>query len=81
VSDGQGNDLPRAYIVPQSPASMKLTGIDITEFLNARVSSYKRLRGGVAFVDEIPRNVNGKIMRNILKEWADKDKITLRSNL
>lgn len=71
ISDGAGNDLPRAYIVP-SKISARVTEKDIHEFLNARVSTYKQLRGGVVFVKEIPRNMNAKIMRNVLKEWAEK---------
>lgn len=70
VPDGDGNDLPRAYVVR---SSTELGEKEIHEFLNPRVSNYKRLRGGVRFVEEIPRNLNQKIMRNVLKEWADKD--------
>lgn len=74
VPDGQGNDLPRAYVVSseRNPAA-SVSETDIHDFLNSRVSVYKRLRGGVVFVDEIPRNLNGKIMRQVLKEWSEKD--------
>ncbi|KIW16025.1 hypothetical protein PV08_06076 [Exophiala spinifera] len=72
VPDGNGNDLPRAYIVAsKSSVSEK----DIHDFLHVKVSTYKRLRGGVRFVDEIPRNVNAKIMRNVLKEWVENEMI------
>ncbi|KIX01997.1 uncharacterized protein Z518_07936 [Rhinocladiella mackenziei CBS 650.93] len=76
VPDGNGNDLPRAYAVAfpsKSPDSATVSEKGIHDFLNARVSVHKRLRGGVVFVREIPRNLNGKIMRNVLKEWAEKD--------
>ncbi|KIY00151.1 uncharacterized protein Z520_03836 [Fonsecaea multimorphosa CBS 102226] len=72
VPDGQGNDLPRAYVVRSAQAA-RLSEKDIHDFLNPRVSNYKRLRGGVRFVDEIPRNLNQKIMRNVLKEWVEKE--------
>jgi acyl-CoA synthetase (AMP-forming)/AMP-acid ligase II len=72
VPDGQGNDLPRAYVV-RSEKPPRLEEKDIHEFLNSRVSHYKRLRGGVRFVNEIPRNLNQKIMRNVLKEWVDQE--------
>jgi 4-coumarate--CoA ligase len=75
VPDGQGNDLPRAYIV-RSDTSPQLQEEDIHEFLNPKVSHYKRLRGGVRFVTEIPRNLNQKIMRNVLKEWVDREQGT-----
>ena len=32
-----------------------------------RVSNQKKLRGGVRFVDEIPKNASGKILRRELK--------------
>jgi acyl-coenzyme A synthetase/AMP-(fatty) acid ligase len=71
VSDGQGNDLPRAYVVVSS--STKVSEDKIHAFLNSRVSPSKRLRGGIVFVAEVPRNLNGKIMRNVLQEWAKTD--------
>ncbi|OAL35690.1 hypothetical protein AYO20_05071 [Fonsecaea nubica] len=80
VPDGQGNDLPRAYVVRSERG--KADGLlekEIHDFLNARVSNYKRLRGGVRFVDEIPRNLNQKIMRDVLKKWVERE-IGERSN-
>lgn len=70
VPDGQGNDLPRAYIVK---GGSRLEEREIHEYLHSRVSHYKRLRGGVRFVEEIPRNLNQKIMRNVLKEWVERE--------
>lgn len=37
-------------------------------FILDRVSSAKRLRGGVHFVEAIPRSPTGKILRRILRE-------------
>ncbi|EXJ73084.1 uncharacterized protein A1O5_04233 [Cladophialophora psammophila CBS 110553] len=80
VPDGEGNDLPRAYIVrSQKGKTAALSEKDVHDFLNPRVSNYKRLRGGVRFVEEIPRNLNQKIMRNVLKEWVEKE-VGERSN-
>ena len=67
VPDGEGNDLPRAYVV-RSKGRLEE---EIHDFLEPRVSPYKGLRGGVRFTDEIPRNLNQKIMRNVLKEWVE----------
>jgi acyl-CoA synthetase (AMP-forming)/AMP-acid ligase II len=47
-----GNDLPRAYIVPSTTS---LTPEEIHEYVNAKVADFKRLRGGVFFVDKIER--------------------------
>ena len=35
--------------------------------MNAEVSEYKRLAGGVAFVDAVPKSGTGKILRKDLK--------------
>lgn len=39
-------------------------------WLGGRVSPPKRLRGGVRFVDVIPKSQSGKILRRVLKEQA-----------
>lgn len=51
----------------------------LLHFFIDNVSSQKRLRGGVIFLDEIPRNPTGKILRRVLKERAKE--IKLKSKL
>ena len=34
------------------------------------VAPYMKLRGGVEFIDEIPRSLSGKILRRVLREKA-----------
>jgi len=34
---------------------------------------YKRLDGGIKFVEEIPKTASGKVLKNQLREWAKKD--------
>lgn len=67
--DHRDNDeRPRAYVVLQPGKSA--TAEDISGFLNGKVSSTKRITGGVAFVDAIPKNPSGKILRRALREQA-----------
>jgi acyl-coenzyme A synthetase/AMP-(fatty) acid ligase len=40
----------------------------IMEWLAKKVASHKKLRGGVRFVDEVPKSASGKILRRVLKE-------------
>ncbi|KAG9194161.1 4-coumarate--CoA ligase [Alternaria panax] len=69
-----GDELPRAYIVPQSQdKATRETAENIKNWLAERVSRHKRLEGGVHFVDAIPKNPSGKIMRRQLREKAALD--------
>ncbi len=45
----------------------------IVQWLNGRVANHKKLRGGVRFVDAVPKSASGKILRRILKEEARKE--------
>ncbi|KAI1361328.1 AMP-binding enzyme [Xylaria arbuscula] len=65
-----GEEVPRAYIVPKPAA--QVTEKEIAEWLASRVISYKRLKGGVKFIDVIPRNPSGKIQRRQLRDLAAK---------
>lgn len=64
----QATEVPRAYIVPKPgvDGSAK-TANDIVEWLQVKVASHKRLRGGIMFVDEVPKSESGKILRRLLK--------------
>ena len=70
ISSGQdGSELPRAYIVPSSShPGNQATADSIIKFVKDRVISYKQLRGGIRFVDAIPRNPSGKILRRDIKK-------------
>jgi 4-coumarate--CoA ligase len=66
------SEVPRAYIVPADEPSAALAR-ELIQFVYDRVSQHKRLRGGVVFVEEIPKSESGKILRRILKDLAKKD--------
>ncbi|KAF3009831.1 hypothetical protein E8E13_010345 [Curvularia kusanoi] len=67
----KGDEAPRAYIMPQNPdkATPELAEA-IKAWLAERVSKFKRLEGGVHFIDAIPKNPSGKIQRKLLREQA-----------
>ena len=67
-------EVPRAYVVCGSNGSGESEANDIVEWTVSKVANYKRLRGGVVFVDEIPKSASGKILRRVLKERARNDK-------
>ncbi|KAK5988241.1 4-coumarate--CoA ligase isoform 6 [Cladobotryum mycophilum] len=66
-----GQEMPRAYIV-KAPSS-KDTADDICKWMEDKVAPYKRLRGGVVFLDAIPRVQSGKILRRVLRDLARSD--------
>ena len=72
VYDGrQATEVPRAFIVTtETGVNQKVLEREITEWLNAKVAKHKMLRGGVRFVDEIPKTASGKILRRVLKDRA-----------
>lgn len=55
---GDQSESPRAYIVRRdSEAGKKLSADDVKKQIADRLARYKRLDGGVVFVDEIVRAV------------------------
>lgn len=46
------------------------TAGEIVRFMDGKVSATKRITGGVVFVDAIPKNPSGKILRKALREQA-----------
>ncbi|KAK2781973.1 hypothetical protein FQN52_000333 [Onygenales sp. PD_12] len=65
---------PRAYVVRQPvPAAQKLTEREIQEFAAGKLAKYKFLSGGVKFVEAIPKNASGKILKRVLREEAKKE--------
>jgi acyl-CoA synthetase (AMP-forming)/AMP-acid ligase II len=47
-----------------------ITEAEIYEWVKERVAGYKRLDGGIIFVDAIPKSASGKILRRILRDQA-----------
>ncbi|KAJ8308526.1 hypothetical protein KUTeg_013400, partial [Tegillarca granosa] len=66
LPDEEAGELPRAYVVCKP--DQKVEASDILHFVENNVAPYKKLRGGVEFVKEIPKSPSGKILRRILKE-------------
>ncbi|KAI4153253.1 MAG: hypothetical protein LQ341_000557 [Variospora aurantia] len=70
----QATEVPRAYVVPApGVAGSKEVAADISAWLAAKVTSHKRLRGGIRFVEEIPKSASGKILRRMLKVKAQEE--------
>ncbi|OQE44577.1 hypothetical protein PENCOP_c002G06281 [Penicillium coprophilum] len=69
--EDKATELPVGFVVLSRPAKDKdqkavLDGIHA--WLNERVSNYKRLRGGIQVLSQIPKSPSGKILRRELRE-------------
>jgi acyl-CoA synthetase (AMP-forming)/AMP-acid ligase II len=71
--ESKATELPMAFIVKTEAVkdvTDKLLEEDILKWVEDRVANHKRLRGGVRFVDEIPKSAAGKILRRLLRDKA-----------
>ncbi|KAJ4188154.1 hypothetical protein NW759_016855 [Fusarium solani] len=72
-----GEEVPRAYVVRNSD----VTEQEIEKWMEGQVAKYKWLRGGVVFVDSIPRIQSGKILRRVLREMAKREVVGTKAKL
>ncbi|KAF2120994.1 hypothetical protein BDV96DRAFT_485364 [Lophiotrema nucula] len=73
-SESLGTEVPRAYVVPK-PGAQRKDASEIIQWLGSRVANHKKLRGGVVFVEEIPKTASGKILRRVMREWVKAEKL------
>ncbi|KAK0255502.1 hypothetical protein B0A54_10270 [Friedmanniomyces endolithicus] len=70
----RATELPRAYVVlAQGCTGGMALEEEICEWLGERVAPYKKLRGGVRFVEAIPKSDAGKVLRRVLAEQAKRE--------
>lgn len=70
VPDELADEVPRAYIVLRPGVNPPVDEKAVCDYLHARVIHYKRLKGGVRIIEQIPRNPSGKVLRQQLKVLA-----------
>ena len=62
------------YVVRRpDPEGDELTEQHVYDTIKAKLTKYKWLEGGVKFVDVIPKNLSGKILKRVLRERAEKE--------
>ena len=64
IPDEKTGELPKAFVVPKGD----ITPEDVVDFVAERVAPHKKLRGGVEFIDKIPKSASGKILRKDLRK-------------
>ncbi|KAK5648576.1 hypothetical protein RI129_003468 [Pyrocoelia pectoralis] len=75
IPDERYGEIPLAFIVKVQGEN--LSEKEVENFVAGKVAPYKRLRGGVKFVPQIPRNPSGKILRRMLRNEVNKFKSNL----
>ena len=63
--DDEAGEVPKAFVVPKEGESPSPD--DLMAFVAEKVATFKQIRD-VEFVDEIPKNPSGKILRRVLRE-------------
>ncbi|KAK3588255.1 hypothetical protein CHS0354_021509 [Potamilus streckersoni] len=72
VPDAHAGELPKAFVV-RNDGMNNVDEQQIFDFVEDRVPPYMKLRGGVEFIREIPKNPTGKILRRKLREFPMRD--------
>ena len=62
-------EYPRAYVV-RSPEGTNLTEKEVVDYCKERLAKYKELTGGVRFLDVMPRNATGKLLKRNLRDMV-----------
>ncbi|KAK2790043.1 hypothetical protein FQN53_000698 [Emmonsiellopsis sp. PD_33] len=70
VPDDASGELPKAYVVKaaDAPADDKALIREIQKHVEDHKAHYKWLRGGVEFIDVVPKSPSGKILRRYLRD-------------
>mgnify|MGYP003635550248 CR=1 FL=1 len=56
-----------------TPEGKALNEEAVKEHCGERLAKFKELTGGVKFVDAIPKNASGKILKRVLREMAKEE--------
>ncbi|KAL2271165.1 hypothetical protein VTJ83DRAFT_536 [Remersonia thermophila] len=79
---GKATEVPRAYVVlREGVAANDGKAHELEEWVAKRVAPHKRLRGGVWFVDKVPKSPSGKVLRRLMREQAKKERRAAGSKL
>lgn len=72
----EATEFPRAFVVAaggkKSEAELRELALRIKVLVETQTARYKWLRGGIVFVEQIPKSPSGKILRRIMKDGGVK---------
>ncbi|KAF8904129.1 hypothetical protein CPB84DRAFT_702150 [Gymnopilus junonius] len=80
IPDEYHGEIPLGYValtveardcIKGSPNKSRQLTASILKHIMDRKADYKHLRGGIRYIDEIPKNASGKILRRVLRQEAN----------
>lgn len=78
VQDDAAGEVPKAYVVKSASVGLeendRLVARDISKWVQDHKSRHKWLKGGVEFIDVIPKSPSGKILRRLLRDKDREDR-------
>jgi acyl-coenzyme A synthetase/AMP-(fatty) acid ligase len=81
VHDDVAGEVPKAFVVKSSSVGLeendRMVKRDISKHVEEHKARHKWLKGGIEFIDAIPKSPSGKILRRLLR---DKEKEARRKN-
>ncbi|PKC72366.1 acetyl-CoA synthetase-like protein [Rhizophagus irregularis] len=73
-AEQEATECPAAYIsLKQNVLESDQLKQEIKRYVEKRVSPYKRLSGGILFIDKIPKSSSGKILKKVLRNRIKKE--------
>lgn len=82
VPDDASGEVPKAFVVKSSSVGLeendRMVAREIAKHVEAHKSRYKWLKGGVEFIEIVPKSPSGKILRRLLR---DKEKEARRKKV
>lgn len=78
MPDADAGELPKAYIVKSPSVALEdsepMLKRDIQRHVEKTKARHKWLKGGIEFVDVIPKTASGKILRRVLRDKDREDR-------
>ncbi|KAF9874367.1 AMP-binding enzyme [Colletotrichum karsti] len=64
IPDHRSGEVPKAFVVKSGEVSAD----DVQAYIQSRKAPHKWIKGGVEFVEAIPKSASGKILRRVLRD-------------
>lgn len=72
VPDEAAGEVPKAFIVKATSVGIedndRLVAREISKYVEEHKARHKWLKGGIEFIDVIPKSPSGKILRRLLRD-------------